>query len=62
MNMQAVDDVKQSQAAAMMVIFAGVVAALQIGKLPPALPALSASMGMSLMQSGFLLSLVCRGR
>ena len=58
MSVQAVDDAKQSQAAAMMVIFAGVVAALQIGKLPPALPALSEGLGMSLMQSGFLLSLV----
>jgi MFS family permease len=40
------------------VIASGVVAALQIGKLPPALPALSESLGLSLMQSGFLLSLV----
>ena len=49
---------KSSQSAALIVIFAGVVAALQIGKLPPALPELSASLGMSLMQAGFLLSLV----
>jgi CP family cyanate transporter-like MFS transporter len=49
---------KSSQAAALVVIFSGVVAALQIGKLPPALPALSQSLGLSLMQSGFLLSLV----
>jgi CP family cyanate transporter-like MFS transporter len=47
-----------SQSAPYMVIFAGVVAALQIGKLPPALPELSASLGLSLMQAGFLLSLV----
>ena len=40
------------------VIFSGVVAALQIGKLPPALPELSQTLGLSLMQSGFLLSLV----
>ena len=51
-------DAKRSQAAALIVIFSGVVAALQIGKLPPALPALAESLGMSLMQSGFLLSLV----
>ena len=51
-------DAKGSQTAALIVIFAGVVAALQIGKLPPALPALAESLGMSLMQSGFLLSLV----
>jgi len=50
--------VKSSQAAAYIVIFSGVVAALQIGKLPPALPELSASLGLSLMQAGFLLSLV----
>lgn len=49
---------KSSQSAALIVFFAGVVAALQIGKLPPALPELSASLGMSLMQAGFLLSLV----
>ena len=49
---------KSSRSAALIVIFAGVVAALQIGKLPPALPELSASLGMSLMQAGFLLSLV----
>ncbi len=40
------------------VIFSGVVAALQVGKLPPALPELSQSLGLSLMQAGFLLSLV----
>lgn len=51
-------DTQQSLAAAFVVIASGVVAALQIGKLPPALPALSESLGLSLMQSGFLLSLV----
>ena len=40
------------------VIFSGVVAALQIGKLPPALPELSQALGLSLMEAGFLLSLV----
>jgi MFS family permease len=44
--------------AAYCVIFSGVVAALQIGKLPPALPELSQALGLSLMQAGFLLSLV----
>ena len=47
-----------SLGAAYGVIFSGVVAALQVGKLPPALPDLSQTLGMSLMQSGFLLSLV----
>lgn len=41
-----------------MVILSGVVAALQIGKLPPALPELSLALGLSLMQAGFLLSLI----
>ena len=40
------------------VIFSGVVAALQIGKLPPAMPELSQALGLSLMEAGFLLSLV----
>jgi len=47
-----------SLGAAYCVIFSGVVAALQIGKLPPALPELSQTLGLSLMQAGFLLSLV----
>jgi MFS family permease len=47
-----------SLGAAYCVIFSGVVAALQIGKLPPALPELSQALGLSLMQAGFLLSLV----
>ena len=44
--------------AAYVVILSGVVAALQIGKLPPALPELSLTLGLSLMQAGFLLSLI----
>ena len=40
------------------VVAAGGVAALQVGKLPPALPALQAELGLSLVQSGFLLSMV----
>ena len=43
---------------ASMVIFAGVTAALHVGKLPPALPVLRASLGITLLESGFLLSLV----
>ena len=43
---------------AWLVVAAGGVAALQVGKLPPALPALQAGLGLSLMQSGFLLSMV----
>lgn len=39
-------------------VLAGGVAALQVGKLPPALPALQAELGLTLVQSGFLLSTV----
>lgn len=40
------------------VVLAGVCAALQVGKLPPALPALQQDLGLTLVQSGFLLSMV----
>jgi predicted MFS family arabinose efflux permease len=43
---------------AAVVIAAGVVAALHVAKLPPALPVLQQTMGVSLLQAGFLLSLV----
>lgn len=44
--------------AAWVVVTAGGVAALQVGKLPPALPTLQSELGLSLVQSGFLLSMV----
>ena len=43
---------------AWLVVAAGGVAALQVGKLPPALPALQAELGLTLVQAGFLLSTV----
>lgn len=43
---------------AWIVILAGVSAALHVGKLPPALPVLQRDLGITLVQSGFLLSLV----
>ena len=43
---------------ALVVICAGVCAALHVGKLPPAIPALQAALGLSLVQAGFLLSMV----
>ena len=43
---------------AWLVVAAGGVAALQVGKLPPALPALQAELGLSLVQLGFMLSMV----
>lgn len=44
--------------AAGLVIAAGVVAASHVGKLPPAVPVLQQSLGVSLLQAGFMLSLV----
>jgi len=44
--------------AALAVVAAGVSAALHLGKLPPAVPALRAALGIDLVQAGFLLSLV----
>ncbi len=43
---------------ATLVILAGVCAALHVGKLAPAITALQAALGLSLVQAGFLLSLV----
>jgi CP family cyanate transporter-like MFS transporter len=42
----------------LLVILAGVCAALHVGKLPPAIGALQQSLGMSLLEAGFLLSVV----
>ncbi|MBV0934678.1 MFS transporter [Marinobacterium sp. A346] len=39
-------------------MLAGITAALHIGKLPPAIPVLQTELGVSLVQAGFLLSLV----
>lgn len=43
---------------ALLVVLAGVSAALHVGKLPPALPVLREALGISLIEAGFLLSLV----
>ena len=48
----------QRDSAANLLLIAGIVAAIHVGKLPPALPTLSQTMSLSLVQSGFLLSLV----
>ena len=45
-------------APALIVILGGVCAALHVGKLPPAIATLQQAFGMSLVQAGFLLSLV----
>lgn len=43
---------------AWLVVLGGISAALHVGKLPPALPVLQQALGVSLVQAGFLLSLV----
>jgi CP family cyanate transporter-like MFS transporter len=47
-----------SRAPAWLVIWVGVSAAMHVGKLPPTLPLLREQLGMSLLQAGFLLSMV----
>ena len=47
-----------SSRAAWLVFAAGVCAALHVGKLPPAIATLREALGMSLVEAGFLLSLV----
>ena len=48
----------RTRAVAWIVVLAGVSAALHVAKLPPALPVLQRELGLSLVQAGFLLSLV----
>jgi MFS family permease len=48
----------QSTSAAIAVILAGVTAALHIGKIPPAIPVLQQALGLTLVEAGFLLSMV----
>lgn len=43
---------------ALLVVLGGMAAALHIGKLPPAVPVLREALGISLVEAGFLLSLV----
>jgi MFS transporter, CP family, cyanate transporter len=43
---------------ALLVVMGGISAALHVGKLPPALPVLGETLGVTLLQAGFLLSLV----
>jgi CP family cyanate transporter-like MFS transporter len=49
---------RQAVDPALVIVLAGVSAALHVGKLPPSLPVLRDTMGLSLVQAGFLLSLV----
>lgn len=43
---------------ALLVVLGGISAALHVGKLPPALPVLGQALGVTLLQAGFLLSMV----
>ncbi|RYY93048.1 MAG: MFS transporter, partial [Comamonadaceae bacterium] len=43
---------------AFVIVLAGISSALHVGKLPPALPVLQQELGVTLLQAGFLLSLV----
>ncbi|HEY6511340.1 MAG TPA: MFS transporter, partial [Burkholderiaceae bacterium] len=43
---------------ALVVILAGVAAALHVGKLPPAIPTLQQALGLTLLEAAFLLSMV----
>lgn len=43
---------------AVLVVLGGIAAALHVGKLPPALPVLRDSLGISLLEAGFLVSVV----
>lgn len=45
-------------AGAMWIVAVGVASALHVGKLPPALPVLARELGVTLVQGGFLLSLI----
>jgi MFS family permease len=49
---------KSGQGAIAVVLIAGIAAALHIGKLPPAIPVLRQALGVTLVEAGFLLSLV----
>ena len=49
---------EQGRGAAWLVVLGGVAAAIHVGKLPPALPVLREALGLSLVQAGFLVSLV----
>ena len=51
-------DVRRGVDPALIVILAGVAAALHVGKLPPALPVLREVFALTLVEAGFLLSLV----
>lgn len=56
--MPSVDRPVASRTSFLLVLVAGVVAALHAGKIPPAVPALRAALDLTLVQAGFLISLM----
>lgn len=58
MSTAAANNTTARPGAAWVVILAGVAAAMHVAKLPPALPVLQDALGITLVQAGFLLSLV----
>ncbi len=51
-------EASQSVRLGMLIVMVGVVSALHVGKLPPAIPVLSDRLGLGLVQGGFLLSII----
>lgn len=49
---------RSSSGVAALIIGVGVASALHIGKLPPAIPVLSATLGLTLVQAGFMLAII----
>lgn len=56
--MNAITSSRRGLSPDVVVMLAGITAALHIGKLPPAIPVLQDELGVTLVQAGFLLSLV----
>lgn len=50
-------DARRPLLPAVLVVFAGIVAAMHVGKVAPAIPVLQAQLGLTLVQAGWLLSL-----
>ena len=49
---------KSTRPIAVLIVLVGVVSALHVGKLPPAIPVLAEGLGLTLVQGGFLLSII----
>lgn len=49
---------ESTRSIAVLIVLVGVVSALHVGKLPPAIPVLAEGLGLTLVQGGFLLSII----